>query len=309
MTAQPSGSSFQPTRGQPRRASVGAGQRPDSCSVAASPSARLDPQDAINVKRYPSDSEGVGDDGGDSVESEGPTREQGSIEDHRAHGMCATAPLQGDEEPSDPMQHAQETDIIRDVPHLWSATLTLIDFCANLPMSEEANHSKVISVTRWVTSKGIPHRFLILDVFDSARGRHLFFRLDRRRDQNESSISSSRPSHAIDGVHTSGKLDCLLDRRSVRKEAELNLRIQASLLEVGLILQAVIDVCPQYRLFQEDCWFFVSIVQEILQTNYSGEYEMGGLNDGRRKRDVRERIWQRLEQLKSDGSEVVASRV
>ena len=51
-------------------------------------------------------------------------------------------------------------------------------------------------------------------------------------------------------------------------------------------------------LTKEDCWFVASIMQEILCKEFGGIYEMGKLNDSRRKKDIRIRICQRLEQLR-----------
>ena len=93
-----------------------------------------------------------------------------------------------------------EYDIIQSVPPAGYISLSFIEFCTGLPSSQEATHASVVSVTRWVNRLGVPHRFLILHVVVSTSNRDLFFRLDRRRDTQELSVSSSSQSTALDGV-------------------------------------------------------------------------------------------------------------
>ena len=95
-----------------------------------------------------------------------------------------------------------EYDIIQSVPPTGYISLSFIEFCTGLPSSQEATHASVMSVTRWVNRLGVPHRFLILHVVVSTGNRDLFFRLDRRRDPQESSVSSSSQSTASDGVRS-----------------------------------------------------------------------------------------------------------
>jgi len=169
-----------------------------------------------------------------------------------------------------------DDDIIRNVPPAGYNTLSFTEFCTRLSSSQEANHANVISVTRWVNRWGVPHRFLILHVVVSTWDRELFFRLERRRDTQELFVSSSSPCTASDGVLTSRHLERLLGQK-VMKEAELKLAKRPPLVQIGLILQAVIDICPKYRLFGEDCWFIASVVQEILCKEFGGTYEMANL--------------------------------
>jgi len=100
----------------------------------------------------------------------------------------------------------------------------------------------------------VPHRFLVLHVVDSTQNRDLCTRLDRRKD---TFISSSRPSLASDGVLASLQIERILGRKAT-KEAELKLGTPIPLVRVGVILRAVIDVCPEYRLFP-----LISFLQEL----------------------------------------------
>jgi len=107
----------------------------------------------------------------------------------------------------------------------------------------------------------VPHRFLVLHVVDSTQNRDLCTRLDRRKD---TVISSSRPSLASDGIER------ILGRKAT-KEAELKLGTPIPLVRVGVILRAVIDVCPEYRLFQ-----LISFLQE-LDASFSVEVSGGNV--------------------------------
>ena len=98
--------------------------------------------------------------------------------------------------------YLSDYDIIQSVPPAGYTTLSFIEFCTSLPTSQEATHASVTSVTRWVNKWGVPHRFLILHVVVSTGNKDLFFRLDRRRDPQELSVSSSSQSAASDGVRS-----------------------------------------------------------------------------------------------------------
>ena len=101
--------------------------------------------------------------------------------------------------PSATPSSSLDYDIIQSVPPAGYVSLSFIEFCTGLPSSQEAS---VMSVTRWVNILGVPHRFLILHVVVSTSNRDLFFRLDRRRDSQGLSVSSSSQSTASDGVRS-----------------------------------------------------------------------------------------------------------
>ena len=92
-------------------------------------------------------------------------------------------------------------DVVQSVPPAGYITLSFIEFCTHLPSSQEATRASVTSVTRWINRWGVPHRFLILHVLRTGN-EDLFFRLDRRRDPQELSVSSSSQSTASDGVRS-----------------------------------------------------------------------------------------------------------
>ena len=101
---------------------------------------------------------------------------------------------------SSPTPYLPDYDIIQSVPPAGYMTLSFIEFCKGLSSSQEATHATVTSVTRWVNTWGVPHRFLILHAVVGTGNRDLFFRLDRRRDHQESFVSSSIRSIPSDTV-------------------------------------------------------------------------------------------------------------
>src|SRR5260370_15080694 len=107
-----------------------------------------------------------------------------------------------------PRNSPEYDDIIRIVHLVGFAAFTFVEFCNGLSSSSEAHHASVVSVTRWVNNWGVPHRFLILHVEDSTGNRNLCIRLDRRKDTQESSISSSSPSLASGELRSVCTLTC-----------------------------------------------------------------------------------------------------
>ena len=105
-----------------------------------------------------------------------------------------------------------DDDIIRNVPPAGYNALSFTEFCTRLSFSQEANHAKVTSVTRWVNRWGVPHRFLILHVVVSTCDRNPFFRLERRRDAQDLFVSSSSPCTASDGVRSMHTLITVLSQ-------------------------------------------------------------------------------------------------
>jgi len=193
--------------------------------------------------------------------------------------------------------NSSEYDIIPVLHLVGIAAFTFVEFYTRLLSSSEAPNASVISITRWVNDWGVPHRFLILHVKDSTGDRDLYFRLDRRKGNQQAFISSSSPSLALDEVLASCQIERILSRKAT-KEAELKLGTPVPLVRVGLLLQAVIDICPEYRsLTQEDCWFIASVVQEVFCNKFGGTYQMGKLTHSKRKKTTRVRIYQRLAEL------------
>src|SRR5258708_2484003 len=95
---------------------------------------------------------------------------------------------------------SSEYDIIPILHLVGISAFTFVEFYTRLLSSSAAPYASVISITRWVNNWGVPHRFLILHVKDSAGDRDLYFRLDRRKGNQQAFISSSSPSLALDEV-------------------------------------------------------------------------------------------------------------
>jgi len=114
--------------------------------------------------------------------------------------LMGTTPSSPSPSPSAVPSSLPDYDIIKSVPPAGYTTLSFIEFCTGLLSSQEATHATVTSVTRWINRWGVPHRFLILHVV-STGNKDLFFRLDRRRDPQESSVSSTA-SDGVGSIHT-----------------------------------------------------------------------------------------------------------
>ena len=108
-------------------------------------------------------------------------------------------------------------------------------------------------------------------------------------------------------VAMSGRLDHLHDYTQAKEEAVI-FPNPAPLIATARILYAIAVESQGYsltkvRMFrascscwlrsgnvQENCWFFASVVQEVLIGKFGGQYESGSLNNPRRGKDIRSSI-------------------
>ncbi|KAF8320189.1 uncharacterized protein EI90DRAFT_2609449 [Cantharellus anzutake] len=156
-------------------------------------------------------------------------------------------------------------------------------FCESLFNSRRAANARIVSVRRYGDLQGVPHRFLILHV-TRADGREFYLRLDRRRDHKVPlwlfGVRDLGTSHAIDTAAVSGRLDHLLDFTNTKSgvEAVMVFPTPAPLIAAAQILYAVAAESPGYKLTKENCWFFASIIQEMLMRMFGAKYEKGLLN-------------------------------
>ena len=83
MSIQPGGSSRQPTRGRPRRGSIGLTHWPDPSALAASSARRYETRDSNLSKRFLSEGEDVDDGGDDDDDGASNMSEESGVVDER----------------------------------------------------------------------------------------------------------------------------------------------------------------------------------------------------------------------------------
>jgi len=114
-------------------------------------------------------------------------------------------------------------------------------------------------------------------------------------------------------VGISGRLDHLHDYTQAKEEAVMTFPNPAPLIETARILYAIAVESQAYSLtkvsmfmlslcscwltsrnVQENCWFFASVIQEVLIGKFGGQYESGSLNNPRFGKGVRPSIVSRV---------------
>jgi len=151
------------------------------------------------------------------------------------------------------------------------------EFYTTLLWSDQAVNAKIASIERYVHRNVTRHRFLILQMTLSY-GRRVYIHVDRRRDRDVSGWRVWRPN-AKDTVVISDHL-CHMPYyvNATTKEAIMVFPDPPPLCAAAQIFCVVATESPQWTVIQENCWFFVSIIQEALSKNFGGRYESGSLN-------------------------------
>ncbi|KAF8340455.1 uncharacterized protein EI90DRAFT_3035605 [Cantharellus anzutake] len=147
-------------------------------------------------------------------------------------------------------------------------------------------HAYITSVVRFRDNDAVRHRSLILAV--ARYGMPNFgLRIDRFRDHTLSWPDSPCT------VTVSENSNLLHDVRS-SEEARLELPRPVPLLEFGRVLEVVLIECGPYNVFAENCWFVVSMVEELFTEMFGARYVKGGARRSRLARQTRARIRSKL---------------
>ncbi|KAF8341577.1 uncharacterized protein EI90DRAFT_3034507 [Cantharellus anzutake] len=158
-----------------------------------------------------------------------------------------------------------------------------------------AQYAKIVSIGRFRDSGMVRHRFLILRV--SREGMPDFvLRVDRFRDRALSLFQFSLchgKSDAMDTVTVSENSHLLRDGKSI-EEARLDLPQPIPLLKFGRVLEIVLGGCSTYDLFAENCWFTVSILEEVFVDMFGARYAKGRKSHPRLARQTRAGIRNKL---------------
>ncbi|KAF8322848.1 uncharacterized protein EI90DRAFT_2401505 [Cantharellus anzutake] len=168
-------------------------------------------------------------------------------------------------------------------------------FCESLFNSRRAANARIVSIQRYGDLQGVSHRFLILHV-TRADGREFYLRLDRRRDHKVPlwlfGVRDLGTSHAIDTAAVSGRLDHLLDFTNKKSgvEAIMIFPTPVPLVAAAQVLYAIAAESPGYKLTKENCWFFASVIQEMLLRRFGAKYARGSLNHPTIGAERRDRI-------------------
>lgn len=137
----------------------------------------------------------------------------------------------------------------------------------------------------------VTHEFLVLEAI-TPDGVPMYIRLDRRplSGQRRALFLLSSAATASDSAIFATCEEPLLASETSKLDAIVPFRDSPSLHDLGKLLWYIETEAPDYRLRKENCWFFCSVIQEVLTDLFRGHNHMGTLAHAELGRDIREKI-------------------
>jgi hypothetical protein len=177
-------------------------------------------------------------------------------------------------------------------------TLTLEELCRHLAPSSLSASTRVIRVIRRKATGRLRHEYLLVEA-ELPTGHALWLRLERFPDLTEMQMS---PQTALsrfnpnDKAKLAGTMNLLGGPEDSRSKAELRFTSDedVTLHALQVLLSAFIEISTSYTLPQENCWFFASVVLEVLSDQFPSQIVGGKLAHKELGIENRARIKQRF---------------
>jgi hypothetical protein len=168
--------------------------------------------------------------------------------------------------------------------------MALEDLCVHLATSSDASSCKILRIICRADARGLKHKFLLVEAKEPF-GNTLWFRLERAADLTQprgwfSKQSKFSPDDTARIARTEN--DLTRDGTS-RVEAEIHFSEPVTLRSLQILLGLFISESTTYSLLSQNCWFFCSVVLEILSDTFLHTLE-GTLSHLSSGKDVRWRI-------------------
>jgi hypothetical protein len=177
----------------------------------------------------------------------------------------------------------------------------LRELCDQLSAYTLSYASYIRKIVRRKQKKGLKHEFLIVE-FDAPGGQEVYLRLERAAARNVTgdftiwSISSIFPPDDTARVALNSERLISGEESDVKAEASFQ-RGLVTLSTLNALLSSFIEVSKNYSLTKENCWFFCSVVLQILCERFphriEGSYGHETLGADSRD-DIRARFLARL---------------
>ncbi|KAF8317133.1 hypothetical protein DL93DRAFT_2077308 [Clavulina sp. PMI_390] len=166
-----------------------------------------------------------------------------------------------------------QSELSYDVP---DSQLSLSEFCTLIDSTGALQDVEILNVKSYAISKGLYcHRLLVIEL-SMPHARYL--RLERRR------VPSISPTKLLrNGGHAPTydlaffSSDLSVSTRGGTLETHQTFARRPSLGELQFLLSVVSRELTTYKLWSENCWFFVSLVQHFLQSHFDGILREGRL--------------------------------
>jgi hypothetical protein len=171
--------------------------------------------------------------------------------------------------------------------------ITLPQLCSHLESSSLLEGTRLDQIIRMKERRGVKHEFLIVKMtIAHPRGRIVWLRLERSAKARSTmwSIMSEFPSN--DMVKVAGKLGYLLDEQApsdLETQVDFKPSKLASLAALRLLLSCLTKESPKYKLLNENCYFFCSVIVQLLCEKFEHEVK-GEIRHRGLAKDVRDEI-------------------
>lgn len=156
----------------------------------------------------------------------------------------------------------------------------------------------ILSLMRRKDVRGVKHEFLVMRA-QEPRGRIIWIRMERAANRTQPGLGAlvskfpARDTARISGTEE----DILNEEERSTVEAEVHFDSPPTLLHLDKLLNIVTEESVHYTLWPENCFFFASVIQEILSARHNGRLISGKLGHKNLARAVRNRIRTKVEEL------------
>jgi len=155
---------------------------------------------------------------------------------------------------------------------------------------------QILDLARYKNTGGVKHEFLVLHA-RAPWGRNIWLRLDRAAGPARSGLRNKVTSQfdTKDTARIYGSEEKLrIDMAPNRVKAHVVFESPPTPLNLEKVLKIVIEESDTYTLGEQNCWFFSSVIQEILTERHSGRVKSGGLDHKSLGKEIKDRIRARL---------------
>jgi hypothetical protein len=151
--------------------------------------------------------------------------------------------------------------------------MSISDLCHHLESSSLLSSAVIRRIVHRKEITGVKHEFLLLEVHVTSvsRGNHvIWLRLERSAKIRQKgmrfwSFLSEFPSN--DTVRVAGSPKLLLEgsqNSEIQAEVQFDPSTNVTLAVLRLLLSCLAEGSPKYNLWKENCWFFCSVVLDLL---------------------------------------------
>jgi len=172
---------------------------------------------------------------------------------------------------------------------------TVDDLCDKIRSTPELHSVPIGDLFRREMPTGFQHEFILIKSTPTV-GPSIWIRIDRAaKGYERGQVRTRYPANDTARMGGEEHQGQMMGRSRLR--AHVVFRRQSdrpTLLTLATLITAMRDESRYYRPLTQNCYFFTSVIQEILTEHYGGELVAGALGHKKLSRNVRRRIRRRL---------------